>query len=67
VSQKSQKIPDNSLLVDLPAACALVGCSLWSLRGLISRKELPIIKVGKKFFIRRATLTRWTETAEETL
>lgn len=31
---------------------------------MIATGELPIVKVGRKLYIRRATLVRWVERAE---
>lgn len=30
-------------------------------RGLVNRGELPFVKIGKKFFIRRVDLEQWVE------
>jgi len=38
---------------------------VWQLRGLIANGELPIVRVGRKLYLRRATLVRWAERAEE--
>jgi excisionase family DNA binding protein len=54
----------DSLLLDLPAASSAAGLTVWQLRGLIANGELPVVKVGRKLYVRRATLVRWTERAE---
>lgn len=53
-----------SVLVDVRGAAALLGLTSWQVRGLISNKELPIVKVGAKFYFRRATLLRWVDRVE---
>jgi excisionase family DNA binding protein len=57
--------PTSTLLLDLPAASAVIGLTVWQLRGLITNGELPVVRVGKKLYIRRTTLNRWTERAEQ--
>jgi hypothetical protein len=54
----------NSLLLDLPAASAVIGLTTWQLRGLIVSGEIPVVRVGRKLYLRRATLQRWAERAE---
>jgi hypothetical protein len=51
-------------LLNLSAAGSLLGLTVWQLRGLIAGRSLPIVQVGRKFYLRRATLLRWTERAE---
>jgi len=53
-----------SLLLDIRGAGQFLGLSTWQVRALIS-DGLPIVKVGRKFYFRRATLVRWAERAEE--
>jgi excisionase family DNA binding protein len=54
----------SSLLLNLSTAAPVVGLTVWQLRGLISSGELPVVKVGRKLYVRRATLLRWSERAE---
>lgn len=56
--------PEQSTLLSLPDAGALLGLTVWQLRGLIASRELPVVQVGRKFYLRRATLLRWAERAE---
>jgi excisionase family DNA binding protein len=51
-------------LLNLPDAGALLGLTVWQLRGLISNRVIPVVQVGRKFYLRRATLVRWAERAE---
>jgi len=60
----AQPEKSNALLVSLTDATDIVGLTVWRLRGLIANRELPIIKVGRKFYLRRSTLIRWAERAE---
>jgi excisionase family DNA binding protein len=53
-----------SLLLDLPAASGVSGLTVWQLRGLIASGEIPVVRVGRKLYVRRQTLTRWAERAE---
>jgi excisionase family DNA binding protein len=54
----------SSLLLDLPAAGAYLGLTVWQMRGLVTSGEIPVVKVGRKLYLRKATLTRWTERME---
>jgi excisionase family DNA binding protein len=55
----------DSLLVTVPEAASLAGLTVWQIRGLIATRQLPIVKIGRRFHIRRATLIRWAERAED--
>lgn len=55
----------ETLLLDIPAAAAFLGLTAWQIRGIIASGELPVVKVGRKFYVRRSTLLRWAERAEE--
>jgi excisionase family DNA binding protein len=52
------------LLLDIKGAANLIGVTPWQLRGLVTAGELPVIRIGRKFYFRRATLTRWVEKSE---
>jgi hypothetical protein len=54
----------NSLLLNLPNASSVSGLTVWQLRGLIASGEIPVVKVGRKLYLRRQTLVRWAERAE---
>ena len=51
-------------LLNLPRAAKEIGLTVWQLRGLISSQQLPVVRVGRKFYIRLQTLNRWSERAE---
>ena len=63
--QATAKAADISLLLDIRGAGQFLGLSPWQVRALISDGSLPIVKVGRKFYFRRASLVRWAERAEE--
>lgn len=54
----------DSLLLNLKDASPVIGLSIWQMRGLIASGELPVVRVGRKLYLRRATLSRWAERAE---
>jgi hypothetical protein len=60
----SQGFPD-SLLLDINGAAAFAGLTPWQVRGLIANGDLSVVQVGRKLYMRRATITRWAERAEE--
>lgn len=51
-------------LLNVPQASAFLGLSVWQVRGLIAGHSLPVVQVGRKFYLRRATLVRWQERTE---
>ncbi len=54
----------QALLLNLPEASSVIGLTVWQLRGLVASGEIPVVKVGRKLYVRRATLVRWAERAE---
>lgn len=56
------------LLLDLKSAAAVLGTTVWHLRGLIQRGELAYIprsRGGNRILVARADLLRWAEAAKE--
>jgi hypothetical protein len=53
-----------SALVDIEGAGQILGLTYWQIYGLIRAKELPVIKVGVKLYLRRVTVLRWAEKSE---
>jgi hypothetical protein len=47
--KKNPPAKNETLLLDLPNAAAVVGLTVWQLRGLIANRQLPIVKVGRRF------------------
>jgi excisionase family DNA binding protein len=62
--ESPKEVAVTSLLLDLPAASSVSGLTIWQLRGLISTGEIPVVRVGRKLYLRRTTLQRWAERAE---
>lgn len=62
--QSAVAIPTEHHLLNLPDAGALLGLTIWQIRGLIAARSLPVVQVGRKFYLRRTTLLRWIERAE---
>lgn len=56
--------PAQALLLNLFDASPVIGLTVWQLRGLIASGKLPVVKVGRKLYVRRAALLRWAERAE---
>ena len=57
--------PVSGLLLSIPDAGAFLGLTTWQVRALITDRKLPVVQVGRKFYLRRAALVRWTEGAEK--
>lgn len=64
VTEASPAVNSNSLLLNLPSASAVVGLTVWQLRGLIANDEIPVIRIGKKLYVNRKTLEKWAQRAE---
>jgi excisionase family DNA binding protein len=64
MSANSEHTAVNPLLLDIPGASSVLGITIWQLRGLIANGELPVVKVGRKLYLRRTALQRWAERAE---
>jgi hypothetical protein len=60
----TQKASPSTELLALPDAGIFLGLSIWQIRGLVSSRSLPVVRVGRKFYLRRTTLLRWAERAE---
>jgi excisionase family DNA binding protein len=60
----AQKVSTSTELVNLSDAASLLGLTFWQIRGLVSNRQLPVVQVGRKFYLRRTSLIRWTERAE---
>jgi len=56
--------PVSGLLLSIPDAGQFLGLTAWTVRGLIADRKLPVVQVGRKFFLRRAALMKWAEGAE---
>jgi excisionase family DNA binding protein len=54
----------NGLLLNLSDAGAYLGLTIWQIRGLVTAGEIPVVKVGRKLYIRKPTLARWAERTE---
>ena len=61
----AQMQPDSTLLLDIRRSAEVLGLTVWQVRGLIANAELPIVRIGNKFYCRRTALLRWVERAEE--
>jgi hypothetical protein len=59
----AQAETNETLLVDLKTAAAILGLARSSVRLLVAREELPAIKAGKggKLFIPRHSLTKFVD------
>lgn len=59
-----QKVTGSTELLNLSDAAGVLGLTVWQVRGLIANRLLPVVQVGRKFYLRRTTLLRWAERAE---
>jgi excisionase family DNA binding protein len=60
--QSPIEIPVEPSLLTIPQAAMYLGAaSEWAVRRLIYAGQLPYIKVGKRFNLRKADLDAWIE------
>ena len=63
-----QPKPDRSVeprLLTVSAAAAYLSCAVWAVRVLLWKKEIPFIRLGKRFLIDRADLDDFVERRKE--
>jgi len=53
------------LLLDLRAAARLLSSTVWSVRGLLWRNEIPYIKIGRRFLIELTDLRAFIQRKKE--
>jgi excisionase family DNA binding protein len=53
--------PITPRLLTLPQAAAYMNCALWQVRQLVWRKDIPHIKMGKRFVVDRGDLDAWID------
>jgi excisionase family DNA binding protein len=52
-------------LLTVSAAAAYLSCAVWAVRVLLWKKEIPFIRLGKRFLIDRADLDSFVERRKE--
>jgi excisionase family DNA binding protein len=60
--------PDSTVdprLLTVSAAAAYLSCAVWAVRVLLWKKEIPFIRLGKRFLIDRADLDDFVERRKE--
>lgn len=57
--------PTELLLVDIKTASRMLSCSVWVVRSLLWSKEIPHIRIGKKFLIDPADLRAYIQRQKE--
>ena len=61
---ESPAVPASPDLLNFSKAASALGLSIWQVRGLVADNAFPVVRVGKRLYVRRATLTKWAERAE---
>ena len=62
-SRKAKGIPSPPAqrLFDLKAAAGYLGRSVWGVRELVWRGEIPVVKSGRKLYVDLLDMERWIE------
>jgi hypothetical protein len=53
--------PRVKMFLDIPTAAEMAGFSLRHFRRIIEEDQIPIIQIGRKFFILGRDFTSWKE------
>ena len=51
--------PRTKMFLDIPTAAELAGFSIRHFRRIIEEDRIPIVQIGRKFFIMGADFERW--------
>ena len=51
--------PKNKMFLDIPTAAELAGFSIRHFRRIIEEDSIPIVQIGRKFFILGRDFTNW--------
>jgi hypothetical protein len=54
--------PRVKMFLDIPTAAEMAGFSLRHFRRIIEEDRIPIVQIGRKFFILGRDFTSWQET-----
>ncbi len=52
-------MPEQPVLLDLKSAAKYLSASIWAVRRLVWRGELPYKRIGKRYVIPRQALDEW--------
>ena len=56
--------PRTKMFLDIPTAAEMAGFSLRHFRRIIEEDSIPIVQIGRKFFILGRDFTSWQESKE---
>ena len=56
--------PNNKIFFDLPAAAEIVGLSIRQFRRLMSKDQVPLVKINRSHFITFTELQAWRRKAK---
>ena len=56
--------PRTKMFLDIPTAAEMAGFSLRHFRRIIEEDSIPIVQIGRKFFILGRDFTSWQENKE---
>ena len=60
LSQESASVPQQrKMFLDIPTAAGMAGFSLRHFRRIIEEDRIPIIQIGRKFFILGRDFSNW--------
>jgi hypothetical protein len=60
-----QLVVTEPMLLDIPGAARALSSTVWAVRGLLWDKQIPYIKIGKKFLIDPADLRAFIQRKKE--
>lgn len=60
-SEASTTPAPERLLLSIPEAAAVLGCTVWSLRELLWAKKIKFVQIGRRFLISPKDLQDYVE------
>jgi hypothetical protein len=62
LTETAPSTPRTKMFLDIPTAAEMAGFSLRHFRRIIEEDRIPIIQIGRKFFILGRDFSSWQET-----
>lgn len=55
---------EKQMLLDLKELSIYLHCSIQTIRKMIANKEIPCIRIGRKYYVSKATIDLWIKKQE---
>jgi excisionase family DNA binding protein len=61
MAKKSSTSQVEPRLLNIKMAAAYLSCTIWALRSLVWKREIPFVRIGQKLLFDRADLDRFVD------